>query len=309
MQASSLGFRSLSSIDFSGLTSLESVGNMWMEGANGGFSSMTSIIVGDISKSASWSDSYFCNGWPTSGTIYGNSYEAASSWKVGSLSSWSTNPSTVFSSFYTLSSDPSVKHPFTQDDTPIDNFCTQDDTLTINNETISKNDICSLAFGSSYGDVTSIGDDWLYGKEHFSNLKSISFEGFSSLSSVGARWMEGGNYGFSSLTSISFDGLSSLSSVGGYWMEGNTDGFASLQSIDFSGLGNLTNVQKNWMDGGTDSYKGFSSMNSINVGSLAWQSGFSLIYFCNDWPTSGTIYGEQADTWLKGGISSWSTSL
>jgi len=68
------------------LSSLESVGSDWMDGREGGFSSMTSIYVGSKSYPTSVGD-YFCDSWSTSGTIYGLQ---ASSWQKGGISGWGT---------------------------------------------------------------------------------------------------------------------------------------------------------------------------------------------------------------------------
>jgi len=59
-----------------------------MCGGEGGFSSMSTIIVGNITWKEGFSTSYFCDGWPTSKTIYGSSNEIASSWKKGGISDW-----------------------------------------------------------------------------------------------------------------------------------------------------------------------------------------------------------------------------
>jgi len=81
------GFSNLSSIDFSGLSSLTSVGEYWMYGYNGGFQNMKYIYVGNIAWKEGFSITGFCDSWPTGTgkTIYG---DEATSWKVGGISDW-----------------------------------------------------------------------------------------------------------------------------------------------------------------------------------------------------------------------------
>jgi len=72
------GFKNLSSIDFSGLSSLSSVGDWWLYGYNdsglgGGFQNMKSINVGSVSFPVT-NENEFCYCWPTGNgqTIYGS---------------------------------------------------------------------------------------------------------------------------------------------------------------------------------------------------------------------------------------------
>jgi len=165
---------------------------------------------------------------------------------------------------------------------------------------------------SGLSSLSSVGSGWMNGSYGgFSNLSSIDFSGLSNLSSVQDNWLYGIYGGFSSLTSINFNGLSSLSSVRTNWMCGTNNGFPKLSSINFSGLSSLSDVSSNWMDG---SDGGFSSMTSIKVGNINWKNGFIEDYFCCSWPaadpTNHTIYGNTssiANSWQKGGITSWRT--
>jgi len=189
-------------------------------------------------------------------------------------------------SYYTLSSNPAHHIYFDEENTPISSFCDimknnelpayTNSQITINGSSVNINDIYSLNFGSSYGDVSSIGSYFMFGEKG----------------------------GFSNLTSIDFSGLSSLSSVGGDWMNGCDGGFSKLSSINFSGLSSLSSVGGNWMKGGGE-YNSFAEIKSITVGSVSWKEDFSTDSFCDSWPSSGTIYGSAASSWLKGGISSW----
>jgi len=279
MTGSGNGFANLTSINFSGLSSLSSVGNSWMNGSTNGFANMTSIEVGSKQYPANVGTG-FCNAWPGgSSTIYGDTYEIASSWKQGGLTTWNTypTPSELTDSYYTLCSEPEEHIFFSESNTPISSFCSSNYTNNLKNiyihgEDVNIDDICSLSFGTSYSSVKTIPDGFLsvdqtesvYGS--FSNLTSIDFSGLSSLSSVGNYWMDGCGDGgatdcFPKLESINFNGLSSLSSVGGNWMQGTYHGFSSLTSIDFSGLISLSSVGNSWMEG--DEF-GFSSLTFID---------------------------------------------
>jgi len=73
-------------------------------------------------------------------------------------------------SYYTLIDNPSIKHFFTKSNTPIKAFCAKlakkkgggicysNNSITINSSSVNINDICSLSFGVSYEDVSSVGD-------------------------------------------------------------------------------------------------------------------------------------------------------
>jgi len=70
------------------------------------------------------------------------------------------------------------------------------------------------------------------------------------------------------------------------------------------------------MDGDDNGFglNGFSNMSSINVGNIEWKPNFSSSFFCTSWPTGigKTIYAnsyEVANSWQKGGISTWETSV
>jgi len=230
------------------------------------------------------------------------------------------------SSFYILSSNTSELISFNESNTPISNFCAPnysgypDNWIEINNSPVNINDIYALNFGSSYSSVTSIGDKFIWGAKHgFKNLVGLGFGGLSSLSSVGNDWMDtylGGSTdirGFDSLIYLDFSGLSSLKSVGSGWMDGNNGGFSSLTSIDISSLTSLSSVGSSWLSGeaAQGGGKGFQNVKTFYVGNLAWQNGFSNVDFCNSWPTDGTIYGSDfyvEETWLNGGIEDWHTS-
>jgi len=94
-------FANLSSINFSDLSS---VGMNWMNGNNFGFSRMESIYVGDVAFKTNFSMFAFCNNFPSGESIYANSYEIASSWQKGGMSSWNADINDSICSFYTLAS-------------------------------------------------------------------------------------------------------------------------------------------------------------------------------------------------------------
>jgi len=83
------GFKNLKCIDLEGLSSLTYVANNWMDGALGGFSSISSIYVGGLIAPAIIGQ-HFCSSWPTNGGIYGiySDQIADSSWKQGGISNW-----------------------------------------------------------------------------------------------------------------------------------------------------------------------------------------------------------------------------
>jgi len=70
------------------------------------------------------------------------------------------------SSFYTLSSDPTTPIYFEESSTPISNFCVNpseeytNSSISINGSNVNINDICSLKFGVSCGDIISVGSYW-----------------------------------------------------------------------------------------------------------------------------------------------------
>jgi len=217
---------------------------------------------------------------------------------------------TSASSYYTLASDPEEKHYFTQNNTPISNFCGvgHSSSVTIEGINIDTNKIQSLTFGGDYSSETSIGDYFLDAQDgHYSNLTSINFNGLSSLESVGAHWMYGYDGGFKKLQTVSFTGLSSLSSVGTDWMHGD---FLSLTSIDFRGLSNLSSVGEQWMYCSKTNVKGgFGNMKDIYVGQIEWKNGFDNDWFAYSFPSDGFIHATteaNAAGWKKGGISNWS---
>jgi len=290
----------LSSIDFSGLTSLSNVDEYWLstfEGTNG-YMNLSSIYVGNLEFKENFSQNGFGDYLPTSAghSIYANSYPIASTWQKGGISSWNADISDELCSFYTLSSDSTTHIYFDEANTNINNFCAasgtyEDGYITINDEEIHVQDICSLNFGVSYGDVEEIDDYFIYGiKNYFYNLSSISFAGLSSLTTVGNSWMDvGGDWqGFPSLTSISFEGMNSLTTVGDDWMNGgNVGGFDSLMSINFSGLNSLTTVGNNWMKAtGSGVFSslttlGFSGLSSLNSVGNHWMDSTNNSGFLN----------------------------
>jgi len=205
-------------------------------------------------------------------------------------------------SYYTLSSNPSQHIYFTESNTNISNFYAtveeeatlpiyNNNSIKINEQEVPVNSICSLYFGSSYGDVSSIEDGWLAAGESdnsFSSLTSIDFSGLSSLSSVGAGWLYGvGANSFAKLSSIDFSGLSSLSRVGENWLNSlSEDCFSSLSEIDFEDLSSLSRVGAGWLYGvGANS---FAKLSSINFEGL---SNLSIV----------------ATNWLYGGENSFSS--
>jgi len=173
-------------------------------------------------------------------------------------------------SYYTLAAKPKQKIYFSLANTPISNFCASSlngyisNKIIINNLLVNINDVHTLAFGSSYGDVSSIGDYWLFGDfGGFSSLVSIDFSGLSSLNNVGDCWMSGARGGFKKISSLNFNGLNNLKFVGNGWMIG---GFLILSSIDFSGLSSLTTVGDAWML--SDQQGSFIKLASINFNGL-----------------------------------------
>jgi len=262
-----------------------------MDGGTTNFQNMKSINVGNVDFKDTFSKTNFCSSWPTGSdkAIYANSYTVASSWQQGGISTWNADLNDTFcSSYYTLSSAPNVHHYFDEANTPINSFCAPngsgytDNLIEINGSSVNINSICSLNFGVSYENVSSVGNYWMYGNNgSFSNLTSINFSGLSSLSSVGDHWMVGNANGFQNLTSISFSGLSSLSSVGNYWMYAGDNGFQNLTSITFSGLSSLSSVGNYWMSGETlptDPIPSFPKLTSINFSGLS-----SLSSVGNNW--------------------------
>jgi len=79
------------------------------------------------------------------------------------------NHSYVTESYYTLSSNPSTKHYFDKTNTPISAFCAltssgyNNNEIAIDNSSVNINDICLLAFGSSYASEYSLGNGWMDG--------------------------------------------------------------------------------------------------------------------------------------------------
>jgi len=71
-------------------------------------------------------------------------------------------------SYYTLVNNPIKKIYFNESNTPIENFCAKqigdtapcydDNLIIINNNYVNVNNICSLSFGFSYGNVKTIDD-------------------------------------------------------------------------------------------------------------------------------------------------------
>jgi len=267
-----------------------------------------------------------CNS--TSGLVSSNSNYTI---RVSSTSTpWSSLVANDFSlnvsisnnyTYYTLSSAPTTPIYFDESNTPLSNFCATfelnpvtssivfmgypDNSITINNEKINTNAICSLNFGTSYKDVSSVGGYWMYGGWNydstglgglnFSSLSSIDFSGLSNLSSVGNGWIVGN---FPELQNINFNGLSSLSSVGNNWMygmrisEGN-DSFPKLSSINFEGLNSLESVGLSWFDG---SDGGFASLSSIDF------SGLSSLSSVGDFWLNG-----KGTSTMNGGFASLSS--
>jgi len=91
------GFPNLSSINFSGLSSLTSVGNNWMNSGvtSNSFVSMVSINVGSIPFGFGFDQTNFYRSWPTSRIIYYSDTDetTGNSWKVGGLVSWTPTKS------------------------------------------------------------------------------------------------------------------------------------------------------------------------------------------------------------------------
>jgi len=295
----------LSSVDFSDLSQLSIVGDNFLREC----ALVNSITIGSLKWSEGFSTKNFALSTGTSGgTIYADEYKTAKSWLLGGLSGWNTDPAYTSTSYAVLNRTTTIY--FSNDDTPISNFCDKENpTVTINGTEYDKRLITSLTFGEEYGSVTEVGGCWLAG---FSGLNSVDFSGMSSLTTVGDAWLDGTTAnGYANLSSINFNGLSSLSYVGTGWMNGPDGGFSSLTSLDFSGLISLNYVGSNWMYGADtqrgDNY-GFINMSSITVGDVNLKnigSGDSFTTFCFYWPNSGAIYGSEASSWLQGGIINW----
>jgi len=280
------GFSSLSSIDFSGLGSLSSVGDNWMygseQGIDNGMANVTTIYVGNVNFKEEFSTTGFCSNFPVGKMIDADSYDISKTWQVGGLSSWNADKL----SYYTTSSDSMTPIYFDNANTPISNFCVNSDNLTINTSSVAKDDIYQLNFGNSYGGVNVINNNFIYGETgKFKSLVSIDFSGLSSLSSVGDSWMDGYGGSFSSLSSINFTGLENLKQVGIYWMYGCSLCFNALTTLNFNGLSSLESVGEKWMWGAFG--PSFSSLSSIDL------SGLSSLTTVGDYWMSGQ--GQESD--------------
>jgi len=132
-------------------------------------------------------------------------------------------------SYYIDSSN--VRHEFSMDTTPMNNFHGTASQITINGQNVQKNDIKEIFFGDSYNSVTSIGIGFL---QNCTSLTSVDLSVFVNVATIGVNFL----LGCTSLTSVDLSVFVNITSIGDRFLQDCT----SLTSVDLSVFVNVATI-------------------------------------------------------------------
>lgn len=130
---------------------------------------------------------------------------------------------------------------FELENTPVGNFCAtggSDTLITINNNSVMKSAIKSIAFGDSYNNITSVPTNFLY---YFTSLTSVDLIGLKNLRSTGVNFLRSCPY----LTALDLTPLSNLTSTG----DGFIYGCTRLTELDLVPLSGITSTDGSFLGG------------------------------------------------------------
>jgi hypothetical protein len=188
-----------------------------------------------------------------------------------------------------------VIHGFSMADTPLENFYGNGN-ITINGNSVARNTVAQIIFGSSYQEVTSIGAGFINGCK---SLIHIDLNAFKNVVSIDNAFLDS----CTSLRYVDLTGFTKLETIGVSFLFGCN----KLQSVDFSGFTSLKSISTHMM-------RGCLLLSSIYIGSIDWSkisvSSSYLMDAVPDVPTS-TLYADTQDlaakfkTAMRGHISQW----
>lgn len=165
-------------------------------------------------------------------------------------------------SFLTLNDDTRIN--FELSNTPIANFCVGGDgtaPLTVNGQTVVKNTIKTIVFGSSYDEVEGIGNQFMAA---CTSITSIDLSVFTSVTTIGTDFLRE----CSALTSIDLSGFTSVTSIG--------DQFVmycySLTSIDLSSFTGVTSIGDNF-------FRECTALVSVNLSGMVSTTSIGNYFF------------------------------
>jgi hypothetical protein len=164
-------------------------------------------------------------------------------------------------SYYILSTS-STKYHFNIENTPISNFNTSTNII-INNVNVSRANIREIHFGSSYSNVTSLPDYFLYYLP-YTNVVDLSI--FTNITSIGERFLEANG-----LLSLDLSLLSNVTTIPQEFIFGAS----KLTSIDLSPLSNVTYIYNDFM-------RNWDKLTSIDLSPLSKAAyvGGVFMYHC-----------------------------
>lgn len=156
-----------------------------------------------------------------------------------------------------------IMYPFELDNTPILNFCTNSNSIIINGNSVVKNTIKEIVFGSSFLTNNVIGQFFL---SSCTSLVSVDLRGFSNVVHISAYFL----YNCTSLISIDLNSLSNTQFIGGSFLRS----CISLMSIESNPLSNVTSIGGGFLMGCT-------SLSSINLNQLSNVTSIADNFLCN----------------------------
>ena len=120
---------------------------------------------------------------------------------------------------------------FELENTPMSNFQVSSATVTINGTSYSKSLIKEIYFGSSYEQVTSIGNNFIRG---YAAITSVDLSAFVNVTSIGYNFL----YECSNLTYVNLSAFRKVNSINYSFLYG----CYSLPSVDLSAFVNVTSI-------------------------------------------------------------------
>jgi hypothetical protein len=185
-------------------------------------------------------------------------------------------------------------HGFSMENTPLENFYGNGN-ITINGNSVARNTVAQIIFGSSYQGVTSIGAGFIYG---YSELLYADLGVFTNVVSIGGSFF----YNADRLATINLTGFTKVTDIGSMFL----GRCYSLASVDLSALRSLERL-------GNSFVLACESLSSVYIGDVDWSLKSVGPPPFNGVPnvSTSTLYADTQDlaakfkTAMNGRISQW----